>query len=445
LGITAVPYAELTAVLGCVLLSILFSGSETALNALGSTKLEKLQERLRIDERRHRFLEIWADQRNGALTCILIGNNIVNITASALATVAFEKMFAGSAMASMAVLVAIFFTTFLILTFGEIIPKTFAQNNPERFVAITRIMYPFWVVLRPVTWLFTRLSVWVIMRSGGSIVPGEDVVTEEDIEDNIERAAEQGNLDEEQAKLLSSVIDFDEIIVHEVMRPRTDVVGIPTKATLPEVLATVEESNYSRYPVYGEDLDDIVGVLYIRDLLSWFAKPRDAELNLVERIRPPWVIPESKNIADTLREMQQERTHMAIVVDEHGGTAGIITVEDIIEEVFGEIYDEYDDADDTDGEDLVLEVGEGAWDVQARISCRDLEDAIDIEFPEDDRYSTVAGYIVTELGDIPDVGSHVRMSDYLFTVLEAEPTRVIRVRIEASPLVEEPAPMEHTG
>ncbi len=438
-----VPYAELIAVLGCVALSVLFSGSETALNALGKRQLEKLLSTLKAQDRRHRFLEIWASDRNAALSCILIGNNVVNITASALATVAFESWFMGSAASGFAVPVAVFVTSFLILTFGEIIPKTYAQNDPERFMGATRVVYPFWLLFLPATRAFAKLSESVITRAGGSVEQKDPQVTEEDIESHIERAAEQGNLDEEQKQMLSSVFEFDDINVEEIMKPRTEVTGIPRDASLQQILTIVEESGYSRYPVYGEDLDDVKGVLYTRDLLTIFGKPQGAALDLSELVRPPWAVPDSKSIKALLDDMRASRTHMAIVVDEHGGTAGVVTIEDIIEEVFGEIYDEYDDDDDEEGEDLVVDLGGGSWDVEARVGCRDLESVLDIEFPEEGDYSTVAGFIIAETGDIPNPGKQVRLGHHVFTVTDSDTTRVLRVRVDFRP--EEQALLEETG
>ncbi|MFT7621903.1 MAG: putative hemolysin [Myxococcota bacterium] len=389
---------------------------------------------MKEEGKRNRFLTLWATERNAALTLILIGNNVVNITASALATVAFESWFYGSSYTGFAVPVAVFVVSFLILTFGEIIPKTFAQNDPIRFMPFVSAMYPFWLVLRPFTIAFTRLTEWFINLGGGSVQMVHAQVTEEDIEDHIERAAKQGNLDEEQKKLLASVFQFDDIRVQEVMKPRTEVTGIRQNATLQEILGIVEDSGYSRYPVFGADLDDIQGVLYVRDLLTLFAQPQGAALDLQQFIREPRVVPETKNIAELLREMQESRIHMAIVVDEHGGTAGVVTVEDIIEEVFGEIYDEYDDDDDDEGEDLVMEISAGRWILEGRLSCRDLEDTVDIEFPEEGEYSTVAGFILSETGDIPDEGREVRLGEYRFTVTEADNTRVLRLRMDLDPV-----------
>ena len=207
-----VPYFELIAVIVCVSLSILFSGSETALNTLNINRLEKLLESLAENGVRHRFLQLWRDQRNEALTVILVGNNAVNIAASAMATVASEQLFFETQYAGFAIPTAIFVTTFLVLTFGEIIPKTFAQNNPERFLAVTRVLYPLAVFLKPVIWFFTKLSAWFITRSGGRLEQQIEAVTEEDIEENIAQAAEQGNLDQEQERLLSSVLELDDTL-----------------------------------------------------------------------------------------------------------------------------------------------------------------------------------------------------------------------------------------
>ena len=429
-----IPVGELTAVAICVLLSVLFSGSETALNALGISRLEKYREKLNERHNRHRFLEIWAERRNEALICILIGNNVVNITASALATQAFQKLFGVTEYANLAIPVAIFVTTFVILTFGEIIPKTYAQNNPERFTSFTRVLYPIWGLLKPVTWFFTRMSESFIRRTGGSVLRTELEVTEEDIEGHIEKAVEQGHLDEEQRDMLESVLDLDDVMVRDVMRPRTRMTAIPDSATLPEVLETIKASSHSRYPVYGENLDDIKGVLYVRDLIQHVGKPHTDEIQLSQFFRAPFRVPDTMKLHTCIKSMQLHAVHLAIVMDEHGQVAGLVTVEDIVEEVFGEIYDEHDTEERL--EELIVVVAEGsAWEIMGEVAIHNLEDAVGIQFPEEhDTYTTVAGFIVQQAETIPKVGFEARLFDHLFTVLEADEKRVIRVRITLEPV-----------
>ncbi len=372
------------------------------------------------------------------LSTTLVGTNIAIVTNTTLATLLAVQLF-GQENSWLAIAIV----APLIWIFGEIIPKTYAQNDPERFMGATRVVYPFWLLFLPATRAFAKLSESVITRAGGSVEQKDPQVTEEDIESHIERAAEQGNLDEEQKQMLSSVFEFDDINVEEIMKPRTEVTGIPRDASLQQILTIVEESGYSRYPVYGEDLDDVKGVLYTRDLLTIVGKPQGAALDLSELVRPPWAVPDSKSIKALLDDMRASRTHMAIVVDEHGGTAGVVTIEDIIEEVFGEIYDEDDDDDDEEGEDLVVDLGGGSWDVEARVGCRDLESVLDIEFPEEGDYSTVAGFIIAETGDIPNPGKQVRLGHHVFTVTDSDTTRVLRVRVDFRP--EEQALLEETG
>ncbi len=208
-----IPYWELATIVVCLAFSVLFSGSETALNALGVNRLQKLLDRLEEEKRRNRFLEIWQGRRNEALTCILIGNNLVNIAASALATDFFTRLFAPTGYANFAIPTAIFVATLLILTFGEIIPKTFAQNNAERFATLTTLLTPFFILTYPVIRAFTSLSLWVIQLTGGRIKAAVHPITEEDIEDHIATAAAQGNLDQDQQRLLESVFEFEQSLL----------------------------------------------------------------------------------------------------------------------------------------------------------------------------------------------------------------------------------------
>ena len=306
-------------------------------------------------------------------------------------------------------------------------------------MVLTSILYPIAFVCTPLTWMFTGLSEWFIRTTGGEVTEAVPTVTEEDIEDRIAEAARQGNLDEDQERLLSSVFDFDDILVKEVMVPRTDMVGIPDDASWDVIVDTIDQEGHSRYPVYSEDLDHLVGVLYVRDLLCSLRGKGGEDVRLKEIVRKPFHVPDNKNISELMRELQTNRIHMAIVVDEFGGTAGLITVEDIVEEVFGEIYDEYDDSDE--GEDLVRTIGHNSWVVDGKVPIRDLEDAIEVEFPEDDTYSTVAGFILNEVGRIPKVGREVSWQNLMFTVLAADSKRIIRVRIDRHQVAE----LEPTG
>ena len=427
-----VPYWEIATIVCCLAFSVLFSGSETALNALGSNRLQKLLERSAEDKRRNRFLELWHSRRNEALTCILIGNNLVNIAASALVTDLFTRLFAPTEYASFAVPAAIFVATISILTLGEIIPKTFAQNNAERFAALAVLLTPFFVLTYPVNKIFTGLSLWFIRKTGGRVKAEVHPITEEDIEDHIAAAAAQGNLDQDQQRLLESVFEFDDTIVRDVMKPRPDVIGLALDAPLQQVLNIIEQSGHSRYPVHRGELDDVAGMLYVRDLLAWFARPQSADLDINDFLRPALFVPETKGIRELLRELQSSRVHLAMVVDEFGSIAGLVTIEDIVEEVFGEIYDETDAH--AVGEDLVRSTGDDLWEADGRVSVRDVEEALGVDiFPDDEAYSTIAGYVLTEAGKIPEKGWTVILQGYRFRVVEADMKSVTRVEIQHIP------------
>ncbi len=427
------PYSELFAVFLFALLAILCNGAETALNTMGPIRIERYLDRLKERGDRHRFLELWLKDRNRGLSVMLVGNNIADISASAITTVLFERLLRDTPYAIWALPIAVVLVTIMMLVLGEVVPKTFAQNSPEHYLPIARVLYPMAVVLHPVTYVFTRFTEWFIHKTGGKVTLDQHVVTEEDIEDSIQRAAEQGNLDEERERLLSSVIQFEHVIVKEVMRPRQDVVGIPENASLQTVLDIITDRGFSRYPVYRDDIDHVTGVLHARDLLDWFqrAKDKSAPFRLADFLRKPLFVPESQVIRGLLQNLKRKRLHLAVVVDEFGSTAGIVTMENIVEEVFGEIYDESDVT--AEGEDLVRQVGETAWEVDATVSIRDLENAIDVEFPEDDTYSTVAGFVLAQVGHIPEAGSEFTWDGLDFKVLEADTKRVIRVRIDRRP------------
>jgi putative hemolysin len=413
--------------------SALFSASETVLNTLGPHRIVRLIAETTAAGKRHRFLETWANHRNEALACLLIGNTLVNIAISAIATSAFENGFEGTAFGPWAIPISVFVTTFVVLTFGEIIPKTFAQNNALRLADATRVLYPIYLLLIWPIRFFTSLSAWVIRKSGGSVENDEMPVVREDLMAHVARAGAQGHIDQDETRVLDAVLGLDGTVVHDVMKPRTEIVGIPHDAALLEILSIVEQNRHSRYPVYREDLDTILGFLYARDLTIHLVRQskdgQRAPFEMQAHLRQPIFVPESKPVLALLREFQRSRVHLAVVVDEFGGTAGLVTIEDAMEEVFGEIYDEYDRGGV--GEDLVRKIADGLWEVEAKISIIDLESALDTDiFPDDDLYSTVGGFILAEAGRIPEVGTTVALGSFRFTVLDADSKRVIRLRIE---------------
>lgn len=422
-----VPIDGILSILGCLVLSAFFSGSETALTSISRARAQQMYEQ----SGQRRSLRRLVEQPVVVLTTILIGNNLVNITASALATNVAEEMLGGGADGQAIVspvAVAIGVMTLLLLTFGEITPKALARAHAERIAPILMVLLtPLIVVLRPFTWAFVALSNGVAWFTGKPLQEDGPFVREEDIEYLVELGHREGTLSAERETLLRSVFDFTETAVREVMVPRTDVVFVPADISEDELFDLIVKVGHSRLPVYDGNVDNIIGLVYAKDMLRHMRDRRKGKrFELRHFLRRPEFVPQSKPIAELLREMQANRVHMAAVVDEFGGVAGIVTLEDIMEELFGEIRDEYDVESD-----LIEQLPDGTWRIEAKVNLEDLGEALGIEGVEDEDCDTLGGYISKMTGEVGNVGTEVEAWGLRFVVEEADPRRIRWVRAEA--------------
>lgn len=417
-----------------IVLSAILSATETALLALGPHGVHKA---LDEDRRKSRLLSLWRENPNSVLTSLLIANNAINILASALATntaagVLEEMNVTGATGYGVAVAVGVM--TFLIVLFGEVIPKTFAKHNAFAMISLFPVMTLFYRLVRPFSWALQRISGSLLRSAGWSTGEGVPSVTEAEIETLIRMGSAQGALTGEKQELLSSVIEFSETMTQEILVPRTDVVGFEIDESLTEVLRVVGESRFSRYPVYDEDLDSVIGILTVKDLLRFLAAtPHDEQqqkfsLKKLAEQHKLLFVPETKKIRDLLKDFQRERVQMAVAVDEFGGTAGIVTTEDILEEIVGEIYDEHEKA-----EPPMKEIGPERYVIQGRVAIEELADLFRVDLPEQDIYETVGGLVLTEAGKVPHVGESVEHSGLRFEVRERTRTRVCTVLVTRVP------------
>ncbi len=435
-----VPLEAVAVLLVCLPLTALFSASETALATLGTASLTQMAQEAREQRRTHRLIELWLERRSRAIAALVLGGTLLN----ALAIVSVVRIIdAAAPFGGWPVhLVAGAIGALLVVVFGKLLPRALAQQHPERVVEAARLLYAWNVLASGPARLLAWASDWVGRRSGAVEPTTEPLVTRDELIHQVQRALDLGKLESDEARVLDSVLRLEGTVVHDVMKPRTEVVGIPVAATLSEILHIMEQTRLTRYPVFREDLDTVVGFLHARDVSGHIVRSGEGRsaFDVQKHLRQPLFVPESKPALEVLRELQRHRVHLAIVVDEFGGTAGLVTVEDIVEEVFGEIYDEHDRA--KVGEDLVRSTGDGSWEVEAKVSIIDLEEALDLDiFPDDEEYSTVGGFILSEVGRIPEPGAEVALGGYRFRVLEADTKRVIRVSVQrlAEPAVS-PAP-----
>jgi len=410
--------------------SALCSGTET-----GLTSLEKFRIRSMMEEHPHmaRAFGLWLERPGRVLTTVVFGNTLMNVGASALATIIVLYLLTGGArqadVAEQAAAIATGATTFLILVFGEIAPKTWARRHPE-LVAVWTILPLAWATkaLGPITSSLLFLARAFIRLLGGKVDHDIPLMTEEDIKTIVEVGEKEGVLEEDEREMIDSIFEFGDTRVLEVMVPRTDMLMINADDRMPDIVRAVIEAGHSRVPVYQETVDAIIGILYAKDLLTlWDRDDRD-RVSVRDLLRPPYIVPETKYVSELLQEFRREHIHIAVVVDEYGGTAGLVTIEDLLEEIVGEIQDEYDEEPE---EYRVVSPEEVV--VDARMAIDQLNHEFGADIPEAPDVETMGGFVVHSLGHVPAIGEKVSAGGIEITVTAADDRRVQTLRIKRVP------------
>lgn len=407
-----------------IYLSSVFSASETALTSVSKLKLrESLQKGNEKEEKNelHMF--------NNLLTVILIMNNLINILASSIATLLVVGLLKNYLPESVSALLSTLILTFFILIFGEITPKIYArQNNEKIFNRMINILLFLSKIFSPLIKILVSISNFVIKVIGGKHVEDAPFITPEDIIMYVEVGREEGTLKHEESFMLKRTLEMEESLVKEIMIPRVDIVAIEESETLDKLMEVIKEEEYSRIPVYKDTIDNIVGICYAKDVLVFF-NDRGSEVSekvkVKELMREPLFVPETMKISELLKIFKEQKIHMAIVVDEYGGTAGLVTMEDILEEIFGEIMDEYDQNENLG----IKKLDNGSYIVDATVPLNDLERELGLEFPETD-YETLAGYILEHLQRIPKVGEEIMIDKFSFKIIAASKNRIEKVLIK---------------
>ena len=408
-----------------MVLSGAMSGSETALTALGEWKIHQLREE---GNDPHGLFALLGRQPTRFITTLLIGNNLVNIAATALVTqmsIQLSRQVGFSEAAAVAYATGVM--TLLVLVLGEITPKSIAVHNPVGFSrAVIRPVYAMSVVLFPVGRAFAWFTARVLraLRLESSSDP---LITENELRLMLRSAEEHGVIEASEQEMIRGVIDLEETVVREVMTPRVDVISVAEEASLEQLLGLVTEHGYSRLPVYRESIDDVRGIAYARDLLPFLGRPEELTgARVADLMQPAQYVPETLSILNMMRDMRIRKNHIAIVVDEFGGTAGVVTLEDIIEEITGEIYDETDEDEEADFVDL----DDGAIRVRASVHLDEVEQRFHLTFEDDGDFDTLAGFLVSEFDRIPQAGETLEHQGVRFTVEEADERRVLSVRAD---------------
>ncbi len=402
--------------LGLLLLFILsafFSGSETALTALDRLRLKYLVEKKRPGAER---LDTVLAHPDRLLSAILIGNNVVNIAASVFATALFIKLYGEHGE-----LMTILIMTPVLLIFSEVCPKTYAAQNPERvsFLVLRPILLVMWV-LTPLIWLVTRVSRLMTWLFPGEA--GRPLISEDEIKSIITVGEQDGVVAAEQRRMLHGVFELSQSRVRDLMVPRTEVVGIDASTSFAEVLSLVQSARHSRFPIYNESLDNIVGIVHSKDILNYVNRSEEFQIEHVAR--QPYFVPESKRVNLLLQSFRERKVHLAIVVDEYGGVEGIVTLEDVIEEVFGDIEDEYDVE-----EALIRELAPGRFLIDGSLTLRTVNTRFELQLSEE-HVTTLAGYVLQTLGAIPIEGEQFKVDGARLIVRKMEGQRVEELELD---------------
>lgn len=392
--------------------SAFFSASETAFSSLNQIRLKSRAED--GDSSAARVLAM-AEQYDKLLSTILIGNNIVNIAAASIGTILFTQMLGAERGATVSTIVL----TIIVLIFGEVTPKSLAKEMPEK---VATAVSPFLVVLMalmtPLTWLFTQ---WKKLL-GHFVHSGEaDTITEGELMTMVSEAENDGELTDRESELIRSAIEFDDVEVEEILTPRVDVVAVEDDIPLEELAQTFAESGYSRLPVYHGTIDNIIGVVHEKDF--YIARLKKAT-KIDDLVVPTLYTTGSTQISQLLRTLREQHHHLAVVVDEYGGTEGIITLEDILEELVGEIWDEHDEVT----EDFRKQ-SDGSWLVSGSASVDDLYEELDLPEEEDIDSNTVNGLVQEKTCHLPKVGDRFTLGEYDGVVTRTAKRRVTEVRL----------------
>ena len=407
-----------------IILSGFFSAAETALTTVNVNKLRALSdEGGRHGKKALRVIKM-RDNSSKLLSAILIGNNIVNLSASALATLLATNLF-GKAWVGAATGIL----TFIILILGEITPKTLATlHNVQLSLFFGAPVAFLMVILTPVIWILNKLSrgLFMLMRINPDENPNQ--MTEGELLAVLDASNEEGVIEPEEKKMITNVVDFGDALSKDIMIPRADMVCVDTKAGFDDIIAILEEDSFSRLPVYSESKDKIIGILNIKDMVLYREKHGKENFSVEKVMREPVYVYEYQRTAQIFSDMKTSSVTMCIVLDEYGITAGLITMEDLIEEIVGDIRDEYDDSED----ELIKNIGENKYDVDASIKLDDLNDAIGTRLFSDN-YDSVGGLVIELLDRLPEVGDAAVQKETSIRVTSVGRNRVERVELSIDP------------
>ncbi|MFH0867849.1 MAG: hemolysin family protein [Candidatus Woesearchaeota archaeon] len=395
-------------------LSGFFSGSEAALLSLTKLKARHMLDKKKLGAV---FVKKLKDDPQRMLATILIGNNLANVAASAIATSIMINLFENYAIG-----IATGVMTLLILIFGEITPKSIATQNNE--VVSQLVAAPIWylsIILAPILNILNKFLNKFIKLLG--IKAQEKAITEEEIISMIKTAEEEGSIKEIEKKMINRIFEFDDINVNEITTPRADMVMIESKSTVSNAMKIVLRKKYSRIPIYEKHKDNIVGIVYIKDLLN-YVEGKNKDMSISKIMKNPYFVPETKKISSLLRQFQKKKENMAMVVDEHGSITGLVTMEDVLEEIVGEIMDETDKIAPN-----IKKIGKNAWIANGKTDIDEINEKLNLKL-KGDGYDTLSGFILKHTGTIPKEGDEIVYNNFKFKIEEVDNHRISNVIVE---------------
>ena len=405
-------------IIACVVMSAYFSATETAFSSLNRIRIKNMAEK---GDKRARLVLRMSENYDSLLSTILIGNNIVNIACASLATLLFVDWLGSDAGPSVSTAV----TTVVVLIFGEVSPKSIAKESPEAFAKFSApLLNVLMFVLTPFNFLF---GLWkkllsLIFRSSDS-----QAVTEEELLTIVDEAEQEGGIDTQEGSLIRNAIEFTETEAIDVLTPRIDLTAVSVDDSKEDIAAIFAETGYSRIPVYRDSIDHIIGILYQKDFHNYVYH---TDKDIASIIRPAIYVTGNKLIGELLQDLQKSKSHLAVVMDEFGGTVGIVTMEDILEELVGEIWDEHDEVVEE-----IKQTGENEYEVLGNTNVQKLFERLDIDKELD--VVTVSGWVMAELARIPEVGDTFQYENVSVRVLAMDGKRVEKIKVVVTPVPEE--------
>ncbi len=398
----------------CVILSAYFSATETAFSTFNRIRVKNMAEK---GNKRAALVLRLSENYDSLISTILIGNNIVNILGASLGTLFFTGLIVGNA--DLAATLSTVVITLVVLIFGEISPKTMAKNSPESFVMFSApIINALLIVFTPFNFVFKQ---WQRLLARLFKPSDDQGMTEEELISIIEEAEEGGDIDEEESTLIKSAIEFGDLEVGDIFTPRIDITSLPIDADKETVARVFTESGFSRIPVYEGDLDNVLGILYYKD---FYALAQGRETPISEIIKPVIFVAKTQKVNDLMKDLQEKQVHLAVVTDEYGSTAGIVTLEDILEEIVGDIWDEHDEIVEE-----IKEISEREYEVSGMANVEKLFDELDMDTDEELDTVTVNGWAMTILEKIPEVGDKFEYCGLDVEVLKMDGRRIETLRV----------------